>query len=261
MSNYFISLLLTLLLIFIAICKKALTIPAIILSGICSFIICLLGGLPCFIILTSTFILAEFASSFHKKDDIKKSINEKTGKRDFEQILLNVVPATLVLIIWSVTKNKIFLVIYASTCAEVLADTLGSDIGILSKKTPINIITLKKSFPGLSGNITLLGLFSELIGAGCIGIIYYFMINNNIIELTIIILSGFLGGLFDSFLGAIGQIKYKCTICQIITEKKVHCDKNTKYYCGIKWIDNDIVNLFSNIFSISLSLILCFLLR
>ena len=47
-------------------------------------------------------------------------------------------------------------------------------------------------------------------------------------------------------LGASIQVKYKCEKCKKITERKEHCGKETNYYKGIKWIDNNLVNLLSN---------------
>lgn len=70
--------------------------------------------------------------------------------------------------------------------------------------------------------------------------------DKSVISFIIIILSGFLGSLIDSILGASIQVKYKCEKCKKITERKEHCGKETNYYKGIKWIDNNLVNLLSN---------------
>jgi len=132
--------------------------------------------------------------------------------------------------------------------AESLADSLASDIGVLSKKSPINILTLKKSEPGLSGNISALGLASSFFGSLIIAIIFS-IFNFQTSSLIIITLSGFLGAIFDSILGATIQVKYKCQKCSKIVEKKIHCEKETIYYKGIKIINNDTVNLISNVFA------------
>ena len=80
------------------------------------------------------------------------------------------------------------------------------------------------------------------------GIIYYLGIKHSITSVAIILLSGFFGSIFDSILGASIQVKYKCPVCQKITEKKVHCEKETQYEKGIKFVDNNLVNLLSNLF-------------
>ncbi|MDE5539835.1 MAG: DUF92 domain-containing protein, partial [Bacilli bacterium] len=143
----------------------------------------------------------------------------------------------------------------ACIMAESLADTLASDIGFLSSKPPINIITLKKSIPGLSGNISFLGLVSSFIGSLIISLIFI-AFHFNISYLVIILLSSFLGAVFDSLLGATIQVKYKCPKCKIITEKKEHCQTKTNYYQGLSFINNDVVNFLSNLFAGLIGLII-----
>ena len=67
---------------------------------------------------------------------------------------------------------------------------------------------------------------------------------------------GFLGSLIDSILGSLVQAKYKCDICNKMTEKTIHCDKKTKLYNGIKIINNDVVNILNNAFTFIISLLI-----
>ena len=236
--NLGISIILSLLLGLIAYLKKALTMPALILAVLFSTLITYFGGLTSFIILVVVFLGSIITKLFHK--------NKKSNKRKLIQIISNVGIGVLSLIIYKFTSNDLYLLIYASVMAESLADTLASDIGVLSKSEPINILTFKKGERGLSGNISFLGLTSALIGSLLIGTIYYIGMDKSITSFIIIILSGFLGSLIDSILGASIQVKYKCEKCKKITERKEHCGKKTNYYKGIKWIDNNLVNLLSN---------------
>ena len=237
--NLGISIILSLLLGLIVHLKKALTMPALIPAVLFSTLITYFGGITSFIILVVVFLGSIITKLFNK--------NKKRYKRKLIQIISNVGVGTLSLIIYKITANDIYLLVYASVMAESLADTLASDIGILSKREPINILTLKKGERGLSGNISILGLISTLIGSLLIGTIYYIGIEKNIISFLIIVLSGFLGSLVDSILGASIQVKYRCEKCKKITERKEHCGKKTNYYKGIKWIDNNLVNLLSNL--------------
>ena len=237
--NLGISIILSLLLGLIVHLKKALTMPALIPAVLFSTLITYFGGITSFIILVVVFLGSIITKLFNK--------NKKRYKRKLIQIISNVGVGTLSLIIYKITANDIYLLVYASVMAESLADTLASDIGILSKREPINILTLKKGERGLSGNISILGLISALIGSLLIGTIYYIGIEKNIISFLIIVLSGFLGSLVDSILGASIQVKYRCEKCKKITERKEHCGKKTNYYKGIKWIDNNLVNLLSNL--------------
>ncbi len=238
--NLGISIVLSLLLGFLARIKKALTIPALLIAIVFSIIITYFGGITAFIILVSVFLGSIITKLFTKK--------KKHEKRVMIQIIANVGTSTLAILLYKITSNPTYLLIYASVMAESLADTLASDIGTLSKKMPINILTGKTGEKGISGNISFLGLSSSLLGSLFIGIIYYLGINHSITSVAIILLSGFFGSIFDSILGASIQVKYKCPVCQKITEKKVHCEKETQYEKGIKFVDNNLVNLLSNLF-------------
>ncbi len=248
MKYLIISISLSLLLALFGYIKKAMTNSALLLAFLFTFLITYYGGISSYLILVTVFLGTVIASKIRKNERLKININtiEKYGQKDIYEIIANVGVGTILIILYKFLQNELLLVIYASIMAESLADSLASDIGVLSHKRPINIITLKRSEPGLSGNISLLGLASSFIGSLIIGLIFT-TFTFNIKYLIIITLSGFLGAIFDSVLGATIQVKYKCCACQKITEKKMHCQKKTKYYKGIKAINNDLVNLLSNI--------------
>lgn len=253
MIYFFISFILSLLLAIVAYLKKAMTKSALFLSFIFSFIITYCGGISSYLILLVVFLGSIIKNILFKK--VSDNITKKEGAKDIFQILANVLLGTIFTILYKITNNSIYFIIYASTMAESLSDTLASDIGVHSKKEPLNILTFKKSTPGLSGNITFLGLASAFIGSFLISLIYY-AFSSSFIGILIITLSGFLGSICDSFLGATVQVKYKCSKCNIITEKTFHCENKTNYYQGLKFINNDTVNFLSNLIALLLSFIL-----
>ena len=65
-------------------------------------------------------------------------------------------------------------------------------------------------------------------------------------------LAGFLGGLFDSFLGATVQAIYHCPTCNKETEHyPMHtCGTATSLKRGWDWLNNDLVNLGCSVFAI-----------
>lgn len=239
-----ISILLSFLLALFAYLKKAMTNSALFTSFIFSCIITYFGGLKCFLVLATVFLGTVIAGKIkkEKRDKINEVILKK-GKKDIYQILANVLGGVIAIIIYKITNNNLFLVVYAVMMAEALSDSLASDIGVLSKTKPINIKTLKQSEPGLSGNISLLGLLASLLGALLIALIYTL----NLKIVLIITFSAFLGALIDSFLGATIQVKYECSKCGLITEKEYHCNNQGLKIKGFKIINNDIVNFISNI--------------
>lgn len=259
MSKFVLSITLSFLLASIAYFKKSLTKSALLLAFIFSYLITYYGGIASFIILVTVFLGSNIGKLF-KKTKSKDEIIAKSGQKDTIQILANVGLGTLSIIIYGLTGKFSFLVIYASIMAESLSDTLASDIGMHSKHKPINILTFKESTPGLSGNISTLGLISSFLGAFIISIIFY-IFHHSVLYLIIIISTGFLGSLIDSILGSLIQVKYECPKCHIITEKKSHCNKPTRYHKGLRGVNNDTINLLSNLFAGILSFVLMLLLH
>ncbi len=252
----FISILLSFLLASLAHFKKAMTYPALALAFTFSCLITYFGGISSFLMLSAVFLLTVLANKIQtsKRIAVTKDIHEKGHKKDIMSIIVNVAPGTCAILIYALTKNSLWLIIYAALMSEAISDSLASDIGVLSKKEPFNILTFKKSTTGLSGNISLLGIIASFIGSLIIALIY-FLFSRDFIALIIITLCGFLGNFIDSLLGALLQVKYKCPKCQIITEKTSHCDTKTIYYRGLSFCNNDFINLISNL----LSGLLCFI--
>lgn len=262
MTNIIISIGLSFLLALVAYIKKAMTNNALLLAFVFSCIITYYGGISSFIILALTFLGTIIASKIgkEKRKQINENKIEKSKQKDILEIIANVMTGTFSIVLFGLTNNIIFQVMYASIMAESLADTLASDIGVLSKKEPFNLRTWEVGEAGLSGNVSILGLFSSFLGSLIIGLIY-FLTYKELSTFLIITFSGFLGAIFDSFLGAFIQVKYKCPKCGEITEKKIHCNKTTEYYKGNKKLNNDFVNFLSNIFAGIISLVLFYTIK
>ena len=67
--------------------------------------------------------------------------------------------------------------------------------------------------------------------------------------MVVISLAGFLGAIFDSFLGSVFQIKYKCEKCGEVIEREEHCGTRCERFSGFEFFDNDVVNLLSGAFA------------
>ena len=59
----------------------------------------------------------------------------------------------------------------------------------------------------------------------------------------------FLGTVFDSMLGSLLQVKYRCLECSKILEKEEHCGLKCDKYSGFAFFDNDVVNFVSGLFT------------
>lgn len=193
-----------------------------------------------------------FFSSSLKHEEYR---HEKKGPRDTIQILANTLPATLCLLLHFITEQHIFLLAYLASFAGATADTWGSEIGVLSKKNPIDIITLKKTPPGISGGISFLGtLFSFLGSLSSIIVFLFFTLFSNLsltlTESIYLVLIGFSTSIIDSVLGSLFQGIYLNTDDELTEQAQ-----NNHLTRGFSWMNNDLVNLLTN----SISALLAFL--
>lgn len=85
--------------------------------------------------------------------------------------------------------------------ASALADTLSSEIGLLSKRKPVLITTWKKVEPGTDGGITPLGMAAALAGALVIAAVHFLFFQNWFLFI-VLAACGVFGSLVDSFFGA-----------------------------------------------------------
>jgi len=207
-----------------------------------------IGGIYWVIPMATFFVLSSILSKIGKlRKSVLKGMVKKGSQRDILQVYANGGISLLMAVLFFATRNELFYYMFLGSLAAATADTWGTEIGIFSKKQPRNIINFSPVSPGTSGGVTVLGTTGGLIGAGVLTIsgipsIYQ---SSDLLQLIVIIaLSGILGALFDSLLGATVQAQYKCGQCGKITEKRIHCDsQTTQLISGIAWIDNDVVNL------------------
>ena len=183
----------------------------------------------------------------------------QNGARDYRQVLANgLLPASCV-IAYALTSHSNWYLIFLGTLACATADTWGTEIGLLSNKKPVSIITGRMVEPGISGGVTLLGVFASLAGGislAAIGILvsqFDFAIFRTAIIISIV---GLAGSIVDSILGATIQAQYQCQICGRRTEQSLHCQRQSAKLSGLGWLDNNRVNLLSGLVSALLTFFL-----
>jgi uncharacterized protein (TIGR00297 family) len=145
------------------------------------------------------FVIGEIASNFPRK---------KHEKRNIWNVIGNSLPALIVLIgiIFFHQYSSLLELAFFGAISAALADTLSSEIGYYSKKSPLLITTLKKVPKGTDGGVTLLGEASAFFGGLVIASIY-FLVYQNFYSALIILLAGLVGSNVDSFFGAIFETK------------------------------------------------------
>jgi uncharacterized protein (TIGR00297 family) len=189
-------------------------------------------------------------------------IHKKGDRRDAMQVYANGLMALVGALLYALNPSIAFLVMFGSAVGEAASDTFASEVGILSKTKPVSIITGRPMTPGLSGAVSPLGLASGLLGAVlvalCVWGCFLPMRIQSAAYASVIALSSFFGCLLDSVLGATVQAHYYDEKTDRITEHAVVDGRKLPLERGIRWVDNDVVNLVSNAVSaiLGMSLVL-----
>jgi len=194
------------------------------------------------------FLSAAIIGKLSKRIRGIEEIQAKGGKRDGMQVIANGGPAALALLLYALSSSEIFLMVFASCIAEACSDTWAGDIGVLSKKEPISILTGKTVMKGLSGGISFLGTSAGLLGSLMVSCLYYSSFAGATLSLAAIAAgAAFFGCLADSFLGATVQAHYYDEERDMLTEHPVSkSGKQLRLARGIRFMNNDMVNLSSN---------------
>jgi uncharacterized protein (TIGR00297 family) len=223
-------------------------------GGVATFILAQLifgvGGWKWTSPILTFFILSSVLSKIGRKQKSNLDlIFEKSSTRDARQVAGNGGIAGIFALLWSFFPQEIYYYAYLGTLAAVTADTWGTEIGVFSKTDPRLIINLRKVHAGTSGGISLLGTLASYFGAVAIflsGLGWLIRINPfplTLLSLFLVVtVSGFIGSLCDSVLGATIQAQYRCHVCGKVTEKTIHCAESTKQIKGRIWLTNDAVN-------------------
>jgi uncharacterized protein (TIGR00297 family) len=226
-----------------------------------------LGSLPWFGTLIVFFVTSTALSKWrHRQKSAAESGYAKSGRRDAGQVAANGALGALLCIGHSLWPNPLWWAAYIGVMATVTADTWATEIGGLSRVQPRSIVNGRKVPAGTSGGITAMGLMASLAGGTVIGLSawllsawmpleYGAMVNGQAGTywltggwlLLLGAAGGMLGSLFDSLLGAVWQVMYRCDVCGKEVEKNRHCKEQAIRIRGVSWMTNDAVNMISSL--------------
>ncbi|HET8628187.1 MAG TPA: DUF92 domain-containing protein [Thermomicrobiales bacterium] len=172
----------------------------------------------------------------------------KGGRRDFRQVLANGGVAAALAAVgrrWPAAPWRDALL---GALATVDADTWATELGLLSARPPRLVTTLRAVPAGTSGGVTLAGALAAAGGAGAIGLVAAIgpRGRSRPAAVALAVVAGVAGAFADSVLGATLQARYRCPRCGALTERTRHCDAPTVLVGGLRWLDNDAVNLASS---------------
>lgn len=154
------------------------------------------------------FILGSLVSKFKNKNKIQaESLQGDSGARNWKQVLANSLPASiLVWIAYIFPDNQYLLLPAFAVFSAAAADTFSSEIGMMTKGKVFNILTGKPMAGGLSGGVSVAGLFAGLIGSILLSLLA--VPQFGWVGMFIVSILGFLGTIFDSIIGILLQSKY-----------------------------------------------------
>ena len=257
-AHFYISLAVGLFMFGFAMRLKLLNIAASFMLFFLVFILYYFGGVKSFSFLMLMFSVLIVIEKVLKRrtSDIFESVNKEHGVRNERQLLANCLVAVITVVIYGITKEVMYLVAFSVAIGETIGDSVASDVGVLSKKEPIDICSFRRVPRGVSGGVSLIGTAVSFGVCVYAAVIYAFIYVFDLYSLLVIAFSSFAGIILDSILGAKIQAQYQCIICAKITEKECHCQKETKLIKGNKILDNTRVNMVCNVFSAGLACLL-----
>lgn len=190
-------------------------------------------------------LLAFFASSsaLSRLGETRKSraplAQAKGARRDLWQVLANGGVATLSIGLGRSRAGGGFV----GALAAASADTWATELGLLARRQPRLITTLRPVAAGTSGGVTPEGVAASVGGGLLVGVTWC-LLGGGRQGVRIALLAGLVGSLVDSLLGATVQALYRCLTCGVVTEEAVHrrCAQRTELVRGHAWVSNDTVN-------------------
>ncbi len=171
---------------------------------------------------------------------------EKSSMRDAGQVAANGGIASVLVALWYMFPSMTFVYTgFVGAIAAATADTWGTEIGTLAGGTPRSIVSFKRVEKGTSGGVSIIGLAGGLVGAALIAASALLFPQPQAIRnfAAVMVAAGLAGTLTDSVLGATLQAQFHCTGCGKTTERRDHCSASTTHVRGLRWMNNDVVNL------------------
>ena len=200
----------------------------------------------------ATLLIAFFLSSTaigrvgrERREALTAGMVAKGGARDATQVFANGGVFAASALGYLIAPSPAWLAAGAGALAAASSDTWGTEVGSLAGGRPVHVLTRQRVAPGTSGAVTLVGTVAAFGGALFVGVAAALLLwPSSVVVATVV--GGFAGALADTWLGAVAQLRQWCDRCESPTEQTVHvCGTTTRVAGGVRWIDNDVVNLLS----------------
>ncbi len=190
---------------FISVKAKKLTLAAAITGGILGVLIYIGAGFTGIAMVAAFFVLGTVATSWQMQKKEQLTLAEKNaGRREWTQVIANAGVAALAgsMSYFFPGHEVLWHVLMAASLSSATADTLSSELGNIYGKRYYNILTFKHDMQGENGVVSLEGTLAGVCGSIIIAIIYSIGFTANAYLFFVIVISGTIGNIFDSLLGA-----------------------------------------------------------
>jgi uncharacterized protein (TIGR00297 family) len=211
-----------------------------------------MGGWSWGLTLIYFFVSSSLLSSFRAQEKASAAADKfsKGSRRDISQAAANGGLATLFALLYGFSRSprtrRIAKAGFTGALATANADTWATELGVLSAPSPRLITSGEPVAPGTSGGVTLLGMAASALGAYSLGLFFWATqgFRKSLATAPLLaLISGMVGSVFDSVLGASLQAMCYCPTCKTETERRIHrCGVRTESLRGITWMNNDMVN-------------------
>lgn len=225
--------------------KQSLTLFGAIVAFFLASFLYLSGGILLFTVLMFFFFSSTLIGKIGKSSRTSiQQIHQKSGTRDAIQVFANGGVALIMAMLYVVSGDVRFYIAVIVSFTVATADTWGSEIGVLSKRSPLSILRWQVVQKGISGGVSRLGILASLLGATCVSMVYLlFQLPNFEPKSTILILViGFMGSILDSVIGDLLQAKYFDESTGTLTERSHNGKTKNRLIQGFSWMTNDAVN-------------------
>lgn len=210
------------------------------------------GGGPSWFVIVAVFFGLGVVFTLYKyryKQELGTA-QERGGARGWPNILANGGAASALALVNIFGSSSVISVLFLGAISTSAADTVATELGLLSQGKPKLITHLATTVPpGTSGGVTPLGVMGALFASLVIGGMAFFLGVGPMKPYVVLvcILGGVIGAFIDSFLGATVQRKGYCLVCHKPTEVLRHCGEKTSVTGGVPYVENNVVNFLATV--------------
>ncbi|HLY03987.1 MAG TPA: DUF92 domain-containing protein [Candidatus Cybelea sp.] len=223
---------------------RALSLDGAIAAFVIGTIVVGAGGWNSAAVLLAFFVPSALLTAVGRERKRSLRGTQQPAPRNAWQVLANGGVAALCAIA-ALGTSTAFNAAFAGAFAAASADTWGTEIGTLARRRPVSILTFRPIEAGLSGGVSLLGTLATIAGALCVAIVASLL---RVAPLWPVAVAGVAGALLDSVAGASLQARQWCPACSCECETPQHyCGTPTTMRRGVRWIQNDAVNLMATL--------------